>query len=220
MYFTSGVKSLDSAWMRYYSSVINKVGSVKIGVDPSNNQWYYNVTGVQDSHFSASNHWYVRVRLFANNNNRIYYTSYVYNYNGQLEFATTSGNFHPSSSGGFSSSSNCGTPNMWELQHQRYTRGYYELERKTLYAKSGQTTNKLFFKFTTPYNISQVETITLVSSSPSFPASATPNNGIFCLIQPTQTQYVKYGAGYYAPCGYGSGTFTVHAPTGGLVEHT
>ena len=79
MYFTSGVKSLDSAWMRYYSSVINKVGSVKIGVDPSNNQWYYNVTGVQDSHFSASNHWYVRVRLFANNNNRIYYTSYVYN---------------------------------------------------------------------------------------------------------------------------------------------
>ena len=75
---------VESAWFRYYSSVINKVGSARVGFDTSNSQWYANITGVQDSHFSASNHWYMRVRLQANNNNRVYYTSYVYNYNGQL----------------------------------------------------------------------------------------------------------------------------------------
>ena len=83
VYFTSGVRWVESAWMRYYSSVINRVGCVKVGV-AANGQWYFNITGVQDSHFSASNHWYTRVRLYANNNNRVYYTSYVYNYNGQL----------------------------------------------------------------------------------------------------------------------------------------
>ena len=113
--------------MRYYSSVINKVGNVKIGFDTSNNQWYYNVTGIQDSHFSASNHWYVRLRFYANNNNHIYYTSSVYNYNGQLEFAQTSGNFQPSTQSGFSTNSQYGVPNLWEHQHQRYTHGYYEL---------------------------------------------------------------------------------------------
>ena len=154
VYFTSGIKSLEHAWMRYYSSVINKAGSVKIGYDTSRSQWYYNITGVKDSHFSASNHWYIRVRFYANNNNRVYYTSYVYNYNGQQELNPTSGNFYPSSSGGFNTNSKYGTPNMWVHQHQRYTHGYYELQRKTLYAIAGQTTNKLFFRHTAPYDIS------------------------------------------------------------------
>ena len=55
-----------------------------VGYDSGISQWYIKITGVQDSHFSASNNWYLRVRLYANNNNRVYYTSYIYNYNGQL----------------------------------------------------------------------------------------------------------------------------------------
>lgn len=154
--FTNGVRWIDAAWFRYYSSVINKVGSAAVGFNSNNNRWYVNITGVQDSHFSASNHWYLRVRLYANNNNRIYYTSHVYNYNGQLEFNSQSPNLRPSDYGSFSTSSNYGLPSMWKYQHLRYTHGYHELQRKTLYAKSGQTTNKLFFKFTAPYNISEI----------------------------------------------------------------
>jgi len=60
------------------------------------------------------------------------------------------------SSGGFSSSSNLGNPTTFALSLQRYTKGYYELSSSYLYAKAGQTTNKLFFKFVAPYNISQV----------------------------------------------------------------
>ena len=103
--------------MRYYSSVINRVGNVKVGLDTSNNDWYFNITGVQDSHFNSGQHWYTRVRLYPNNNNRVYYTSYVYNYNGQLEFNPTSGNFRPSDHASFSTSSLYGTPNMWKYQH-------------------------------------------------------------------------------------------------------
>ena len=108
---------------------------------------------------------------------------------------------------------------MWVHQHERYTKGYYELQRKDLYAKSGQTTNKLFFKFNSPYNISEVENINFDSSSTSFPKSTTPDNGLYCLIQPTYVQYVQYGTGYYAPCTYNSGTYRVRAPTGGLTEN-
>ena len=45
---------------------------------------------------------------------------------------------------------------MWTYQHLRYTHGYYELQRKQLYAAAGQTTNKLLFKFRAPYNISEI----------------------------------------------------------------
>ena len=105
---------------------------------------------------------------------------------------------------------------MWSYQHLRYTSRYYELQRTQIYAKAGATTNKLFFKFKSPYNISEVESITLRSSSNTFPASSTPVNGLYCTIQPTVTQYISYGAGLYCPCIYNSGTFTITAPIGGL----
>ena len=76
------------------------------------------------------------------------------------------------------------------------------------------------FKFRAPYNISEVETISLISSSNSFLAPTTAANGLHCTVQPTTTQYVAYGAGLYAPCVYASGTFTVIAPIGGLTANT
>lgn len=80
--FTSGVRWVEAAWLRYDPTVINPTGNTQIGID-SSNQWYVKISGVQDSHFSASYHWYLRVRLYTNNNNRVYYNAQVFNYNGQ-----------------------------------------------------------------------------------------------------------------------------------------
>lgn len=85
MYFTSGVRWIDCAWLKYTVSpyYTNTVGNAKVGYDTSVNQWYVNITGVQDSIFSATYLWYARVRLYGNAN-YFYYTSKVYNFNGNL----------------------------------------------------------------------------------------------------------------------------------------
>jgi hypothetical protein len=219
LYFTSGVKWLDCAWFRYPPSpyFTNQVGNAKVGYDASANQWYVNITGVQDSYVSTSYDWSVRVRLYASGNgNYIYYTSYVYNFNGNLEFASTSGNrYLPSDN--WSSSGNIGKPTTWNIEFERYTKGYFELSKNVIYAATSQTTNKLFYKFTPPYNMSQVESLSFASSSTNYPAPATPNNGLYCIIQPTVYQISIYGAGLYAPCTYSSGTYSVTIPTGGMI---
>ena len=87
IYFTSGVRWIDAAWMRYAvsPSYVNKVGNPKVGYDSSVSQWYVNITGITDSIVHSSYHWYFRVRLYANGNvNYIYYTASTYNYNGML----------------------------------------------------------------------------------------------------------------------------------------
>lgn len=89
IYFTSGVRWIDAAWIRYAVSpfYVNKVGNPKVGYNSSNSQWYVNVTGITDSLVSSTYNWYVRVRLYANGNgNYIYYTTSIYNFNGMLEF--------------------------------------------------------------------------------------------------------------------------------------
>jgi hypothetical protein len=119
IYFTSGVRWIDTAWMRYstWPNYVNKVGNAKVGYDSSNSQWYVNVTGIMDSYTDASYHWFFRVRLYANGNgNYFYYTSSVYNFNGMLEFTATSGNKYLPNDG-WSSSSNLGTPVNWNLQY-------------------------------------------------------------------------------------------------------
>jgi hypothetical protein len=63
--------------------VINPAGLATVGYNTASSQWYVNITGVQDSSFSASNNWYLKVRLYANNNNYVSYNSQVFNYNGQ-----------------------------------------------------------------------------------------------------------------------------------------
>lgn len=83
LYFTGGVRWIDSAWFRYHSGSINALGSAQIGFDSGNSQWFINITGVQDSVFQASYNWYLRVRLYATNANYVSYSSYLYNYNGQ-----------------------------------------------------------------------------------------------------------------------------------------
>lgn len=64
--------------------------------------------------------------------------------------------------------------------------------------------------------MSQVESLSFASSSASYPASQTPNNGLYCIIQPTFLTRSSYGVGLYAPCTYSSGTYSVGIPTGGL----
>lgn len=217
--FTGGVRWIDTAWFRYAPGVINPSGSPKVGYSTTSSQWYINITGVQDSSLSSSYNWYLRVRLFANNNNYVSYSSYVYNYNGQQEFTATSGGFTPSSAASFSTSSLYGTPNQWTFQHLRYTYGYYELQRTQLTAQAARTTNKLFFKFSAPYDISSVESFTFSSSSNSYPSPVTPNNGLHCIIQPAFSAYVSYGVGLYSPCSYSTPYFTVNAPSGGLAKN-
>lgn len=212
------MRAIDTAWFRYSVSpyYTNPVGHAKVGYDTSSSQWYVNITGIQDSVTSATYLWYVRVRLFASGNgNYIYYTSYVYNFDGNLEFSSTSGNRNLGSDG-WSSSSNYGNPTSWRIQVQRYTQNYFELQRNVIYAAASQTTNKLFFRFTAPYNMSQVESISLISSSTNFPAPTTLSDGIYCIIQPTYSTIAAFGTGLYAPCSYSSGTYSISIPTGGM----
>jgi hypothetical protein len=218
MYFTSGIRALDSAWFRYAVSpyFINPVGQAKVGFDSGAGQWYVNITGVMDSTWSSTYNWYVRVRLFASGNgNYFYYTSYVYNYNGNLEFSTSSGSKYIYNDG-WRSSVNYGNPATWALEFQRYTKNYFELAKNVIYAAASQTTNKLFFKFTPPYNMSQVESLSFISSSASYPATTTPNNGLHCIIAPTYLTLSSYGTGLYAPCTYSGGVYSVSIPTGGM----
>ena len=123
--FTAGIRWIDDAWFYYAPSVINPVGSAKVGYNTATSQWYINITGVQDSAFSASNNWYLKVKLYCTNSNSVTYSSSLYNYNGQLEFTTTTGSFTPSSAGGFSTNAIYGKPTMWNYQHLRYTNGYH-----------------------------------------------------------------------------------------------
>ena len=127
MYFTSGVRRVEAAWFRYAvsPSYLNAVGHAKVGYDTTVNQWYVNITGVMDSVWSSTYLWYARVRLYADGNgNYFYYTSYVYNFNGNVEFTSSSGNkYLPGDS--WSSSSNIGPLNTWAIQFQRYTKNYF-----------------------------------------------------------------------------------------------
>ena len=92
LYFTGGLNSVESAWFRYGSGgVINPIGSAVVNYDTSNSQWFVNVTNIQTSAFSTSYDWYLRVRLVPNGNNHVTYTSTVYNFNAQQEFAASTG---------------------------------------------------------------------------------------------------------------------------------
>jgi hypothetical protein len=220
LYFTSGIVGVEAAYLRYNlsPSYFNPVACAKIGYNTGNSQWYVNITGIADSYVTSGYLWYLRVRLYVSANT-FYYTSSVYNYNGLLEFTATNDNEY-AYGGGFRTSSNLGTPANFALSIQRYTKGYYELSSSYLNAKTGLTTNKLFFKFLAPYNISQVESFSFISSSTSYPAPTTVANGIYCMIQPTTLTFVTFGAGLYAPCTYSSGIYQVQAPVGGLAAAT
>ena len=113
MYFTNGVRLIEDAWFRYSISpfYINKAGSIKSGYDTSVNRWHINITGIMDSIQQESQHWFVRVRLYANDNS-ISYTSSIYNFNGNLEFNPTSGSRNTNSDS-WSSSYNFGFPNKF-----------------------------------------------------------------------------------------------------------
>jgi hypothetical protein len=117
LHFTSGVRYVEDAWFRYAVSPFytNALGYAKVGFDTTANQWYVNITGVMDSVWSSTFLWYVRVRLYANGNaNNFHYTSSVFNFNGNLEFSSSSGS-ESLPGNGWSSSSNFGTLNTWAI---------------------------------------------------------------------------------------------------------
>lgn len=114
-YFTNGIRYIDYAysWYQVSPSYINKVGDVKVGYDTSASMWYMNITGVMDSIWSSTYLWYVRARLYASGNGGYFnYTTYIYNFNGGLEFTTSSGQLNLGANY-WTSSSNYGTVNTW-----------------------------------------------------------------------------------------------------------
>lgn len=80
--FTSGVQSIEKAYIRYSNSpyVVNSVLDVKILKD-SSNYWCLKVTGMNDNIYSGT--WYIRMRFYPNGNN-LNYISTTYAQNGEI----------------------------------------------------------------------------------------------------------------------------------------
>lgn len=64
--------------------------------------------------------------------------------------------------------------------------------------------------------MSATDSINFISSAPTFLASTTPNNNLYCIFQKTSYTLSKYGMGLYAPCTFSSGTYAVSIPSGGM----
>ena len=82
--FTSGVASIEEVYARYQASpnIINPLLSVKIFKD-SDNDWCLKIKGLDDSLFSSSNSWFIRMRFYPNANT-LAYQSKTYATNGEL----------------------------------------------------------------------------------------------------------------------------------------
>ena len=170
--FTAGVKSIEEAYVRYQQSpyIVNPLLDIKIFKDNSN-YWCLKITGLDDSIYSPSYEWYIRMRFYPNANT-LSYVSSTYNLNGELE--ATNSNSESLSGDGYSSSPVA--PSKFELYEQRYVFGYYELQREWLYANTNLKTNRLAFRFNAPYNITEVESITLnIPTVTHFIGQNTPN---------------------------------------------
>lgn len=151
--FTAGVRKIESAQIRYTQSpyLVNTVLSIKIYKDLTDNTWCLKITGMDNNLYSVSYNWIIRMRFYPNANNLIY-TSTTYASNGEVESSNGDDEYLV----GDSYSGSPIAPTKFELQEQRYVAGYYELSRKWRYAKAASTTNRLAFRFTAPYTISEV----------------------------------------------------------------
>lgn len=89
---------------------------------------------------------------FFPNANYIYYFSTTYAENGEVEFSNSGSDYLY----GDRYNSSAYAPNKFSLYEQRYVKGYYELQRKYLYADTGLQTDRIAFRFTTPYTITEL----------------------------------------------------------------
>lgn len=82
--FTSGIQSIERAYIRYSASpyIVNPVLQVKILKD-SSNYWCLKITGMKDSTYSSSRSWIIRMRFYPNGNT-MSYTSTTYAKNGEV----------------------------------------------------------------------------------------------------------------------------------------
>jgi hypothetical protein len=79
--FTSGIQSIQTAYIRYPISpfVVNPTMNIKIFKD-SYNCWCLKITGMNDNTYSTSNSWTIRMRYFPNSGTLNYYsTTYAKN---------------------------------------------------------------------------------------------------------------------------------------------
>ena len=118
--------------------------------DVSDNKWCLKISGMDDNAYNTGQYWIIRMRYYPNTWNLVY-ASTTFATNGELEFSNTASY----NVNGFYSGS-VYSPSTFEMPEQRYTAGYYEMQRSMIYAASGSTTNRLAFRFTTPYQISEV----------------------------------------------------------------
>jgi len=217
------VSSIDDAWQQYEGSpyIINPVLHVQIGRDVNdNNYWYMNITGMDDAVYNSGNlDWYIRFRYYPNNN-YLNYRMEVYSKNGELTFYDTDSQY--AYGDGYRSGSNYNNPTTFDLYEERYTQGYYELERSKIYATAGSTSERISFRFTAPYDMSVPESFTLtVPSLADLLPQNTPDD-VTCIIQPTLSKKTKFGLGLHSPCTYtaATGVFTLSVPHGGLTTGT
>jgi hypothetical protein len=97
------------------------------------------------------------------------------------------------------------------------------LQHKPIYPAAGATSRRLIFRFTAAYNVSEVESFSIVlpttSATGPFVLVNTPGS-VICVFNPTVSNKTTYGAAYYTTCTYSSFTYSIKAPSGGLVAGT
>lgn len=100
--FTSGVSSIEEAYVRYTQSpyIVNPLLQIQIFRD-SSNYWCLRISGMDDNLYSTSYRWIIRMRFYPNANT-LSYVSTTYNENGEIE--ATNSDSESLSSDGYSSS--------------------------------------------------------------------------------------------------------------------
>ena len=212
--FTSGVREIEWANIRYSTSpeIVNNVLEITIFKDNSN-YWCLRIKGMDDGLYSSSQRWIIRMRFYPNGNT-LSYVSYTYNFNGELE--ATNSDSESLSGDGYSSAPVA--PTTFDLFQERYMRNYFELQRKRLYADTGLTTDKMYFRFTAPYDMVFDESIDIkIPTVAEMIGSNTPND-LTCIFQPEHSARATLGYGLYAKCNYSLGVYSVSTPHGGLAK--
>ena len=205
------MREIEWAIIRYNSDdVLNNLLQMNIFRD-SSNYWCLRITGMDDNIYSSSQPWTIRMRFYANGNT-LSYTSYTYNVNGELE--ATNSDSESLSSDGYSSSAVA--PTTFDLFQERYVRNYYELQRIRLYTDTGLTTNKIYFRFTSPYDMDYDESIDFKLPTLTYMLGSNTPNDLTCIFQPETSPRAVLGVGLYAKCNYTSGVYKVYTPHGGL----
>lgn len=218
--FTAGVGQIDAAypWVTGISPYyINNVGNVNYYY--SGGYWTLKITGITDSTISTSQNWVIRLRFYPTGGT-ITYVSTAYCQNGLLEFTNTASTSILSTNG--YNNSNIPATSFY-LSERRYFANNYELMIKKIHPVAGSSSNRLIFRFTAAYNVSEAESFTITlptaSSTGPFVPKNTPNN-IVCVINPTYRTKTDYGVGYYTTCTYSAYVYTIKAPSGGLIAGT